>query len=49
MVTWEFINFRDLNEATPKDEYHLPIVEMLIDVVVGNEMLSLLDGYYEYN
>ncbi|XP_020224220.1 uncharacterized protein LOC109806258 [Cajanus cajan] len=29
------INFRDLNTATPKDEYPMPIAETMIDVAAG--------------
>nr|KYP65426.1 Transposon Ty3-I Gag-Pol polyprotein [Cajanus cajan] len=43
------IDFRDLNTATPKDEYPMPIAETMIDVVAGNEIMSLLDGYSGYN
>ena len=43
------IDFRDLNSATPKDEYPMPIADMLIDSAACNEMLSLLDGYSGYN
>ncbi|XP_057432109.1 uncharacterized protein LOC130724857 [Lotus japonicus] len=43
------IDFRDLNAATPKDEYHMPIAEMMVDSVAGHEYLSLLDGYSGYN
>ncbi|XP_016199434.1 uncharacterized protein LOC107640427 [Arachis ipaensis] len=43
------IDFRDLNNATPKDEYFMPIADMLIDFAVGNEILSFMDGYYRYN
>ncbi|XP_072087185.1 uncharacterized protein [Arachis hypogaea] len=39
------IDFRDLNNATPKDEYFMPIAEMLIDSTAGNEILSFMDGY----
>nr|KYP38436.1 Transposon Ty3-G Gag-Pol polyprotein [Cajanus cajan] len=42
------IDFRDLNAATPKDEYPMPIAKTMIDAVTGNEMLSLLDGYSGY-
>nr|KYP45852.1 Retrotransposable element Tf2 [Cajanus cajan] len=31
------------------DEYPMPIVETMIDVAVGNEIMSLLDGYSGYN
>ncbi|PNX93805.1 hypothetical protein L195_g016965 [Trifolium pratense] len=30
---------RDLNNATPKDEYHMPVAEMLIDSAAGFEYL----------
>nr|KYP37669.1 Retrovirus-related Pol polyprotein from transposon opus [Cajanus cajan] len=43
------IDFRDLNTATPKDEYPMPIIETMIDAVAGNEIMSLLDGYSGYN
>ena len=38
------IDFRDLNLATPKDEYPMPVAEMLVDSVAGFEYLSTLDG-----
>ena len=31
--------------ATPKDEYPMQIVDMLVDSTTGNEILSLLDDY----
>ncbi|KAK2382471.1 hypothetical protein QL285_070004 [Trifolium repens] len=43
------IDFRDLNNATPKDEYAMPVAEMLIDSAAGFEFLSMLDGYSGYN
>nr|KYP60924.1 Transposon Ty3-I Gag-Pol polyprotein [Cajanus cajan] len=43
------IDFRDLNAATPKDEYPMPIAETMIDAVASNEIMSLLDGYSGYN
>jgi hypothetical protein len=43
------IDFRDLNNATPKDEYHMPVAEMLIDAAAGFDYLSMLDGYSGYN
>jgi hypothetical protein len=38
------VDFRDLNKATPKDEYPMPVVEMLIDVAAGHKILSFMDG-----
>ena len=42
------IDFRDLNLANPKDEYHMPVAEMLVDLTAGFEYLSMLDGYSGY-
>jgi len=39
------IDFRVLNLATPKDEYPMPVAEMLVDSAAGFEYLSMLDGY----
>ena len=43
------INFRDLNAATPKDEYPMPVAEMLVDSAAGFEYMSMLDGYSRYS
>jgi hypothetical protein len=43
------IDFRDLNLATPKDEYPMPVAEMLVDSAARFEYLSMLDGYSGYN
>ena len=43
------IEFRDLNQATPKDEYSMPVAEMLVDSAAGFEYLSMMDGYSGYN
>ena len=43
------IDFRDLNRATPKDEYLMPIAEMLINDASGHKVISFLDGNVGYN
>ncbi|XP_075496384.1 uncharacterized protein LOC142533477 [Primulina tabacum] len=43
------IDFRDLNCATPKDVYVMPIPDMLIDSVARHELLSFMDGFSGYN
>jgi len=43
------IDFRDLNLATPKDEYPMLVAEMLVDSAAGFEYLSMFDGYSGYN
>ena len=43
------VGFRDLNVATPKDMYVMPIIEMLVDSTDNNELLSFIDGFSSYN
>jgi hypothetical protein len=43
------IDFRNLNRATPKDEYAMPIVDMLINDALGYKVISFLDGNTGYN
>ena len=43
------IDFRDLNKATPKDEYTMPIADMLINEASGHRVISFLDGNAGYN
>jgi hypothetical protein len=38
------MDFRNLNRATPKDEYPMPVAETLINATAGNKILSLMDG-----
>jgi hypothetical protein len=38
------VDFRDLNRATPKDEYPMPVAETLINAAAGNKILSFMDG-----
>ena len=43
------IDFRDLNRATLKDEYPMPIADMLINDALGHQVISFLDGNTSYN
>jgi hypothetical protein len=40
----ECIEFRNLNKATLKDEYPMPIADMLINNASGHRVFGLLDG-----
>lgn len=42
-------DFRNLNLASPKDEYHKPIAEVLIDSLVGFKYKTFVDGNAGYN
>jgi hypothetical protein len=43
------INFRNLNRATTKDEYPMPVDDILINNASGNRVNSFLDGNVGYN
>ena len=43
------IDFKDLNNATSKDEYHMPITNIFVDLALGNEILRFIDGYSSYH
>lgn len=43
------IDFRDLNLASPKDEYQMPMADLLIDTAALFEVFSFLDGHSGYN
>jgi hypothetical protein len=46
---WVCVDFRDLNRATPKDEYPMPVAEILINAAAGHKILSFMDGNAGYN
>jgi hypothetical protein len=43
------IDFRNLNKATTKDNYPMPIVDMLINNASGHRVIIFLDGNVGYN
>jgi hypothetical protein len=43
------VDFRNLNQATPKDEYSMPVGDLLIDSASGNKVISFLDDNMGYN
>jgi hypothetical protein len=43
------IDFRNLNRATPKDEYPMPIVDMLVNNSSSHKVISFPDGNAKYN
>ncbi|XP_062103347.1 uncharacterized protein LOC133814399 [Humulus lupulus] len=43
------VDYRDLNRACPKDEFPLPITELLVDATTGFDALSFMDGFSGYN
>ncbi|XP_070046401.1 uncharacterized protein [Nicotiana tomentosiformis] len=43
------VDFRDLNNACPKDKFPLPILELMIDATTGYEAMSFMDSSSGYN
>ncbi|KAL4022918.1 hypothetical protein IC575_016664 [Cucumis melo] len=43
------VDFRVLNKSYPKDDFSLPIIEIMVDATTGHEALSIIDGSSEYN
>ena len=43
------IDFRDLNTVCPKDDFPLPITDVIIDNTCGFERMSFMDGFSGYN
>ncbi|WKA00388.1 hypothetical protein VitviT2T_018743 [Vitis vinifera] len=43
------VDFRDLNKASPKDDFPLPHIDMLVDNTASHSMLSFMDGFFGYS
>ena len=43
------IDYRDLNTAYSKDEFSLPIIDVMIDNTCGFKRMSFMDGFSGYN
>ncbi|RVW79295.1 hypothetical protein CK203_054825 [Vitis vinifera] len=43
------VDYRDLNKASPKDDFPPPHIDMLVDSTAGHSMLSFMDGFSRYN
>ena len=43
------VDFINLNKACPKDSYPLPRVDVLVDFMARNQLLSFMDAFSGYN
>jgi hypothetical protein len=43
------IDFHNINKPTPKDEYPMPIADMLINNASGHRVIRFLNGNADYN
>ena len=44
-----YVDFMDLNRASPKDSYPLPRIDTLVDSTVRDQLLSFMDAFSRYN
>jgi hypothetical protein len=43
------VDYRDLNKASPKDDFSLPHIDILVDNATRNATYSFMDGFSGYN
>ena len=43
------VDYRDLNRASPKDNFPLPHIDTLIDNTAKHSLVSFMDGFLGYN
>jgi hypothetical protein len=43
------VDYRDLNAASPKDDFPLPHIDVLVDQAAMHAVYSFMDGYSGYN
>ena len=44
-----YVDYTDLNEACPKDNFPLPLIDQIVDVSIRHGMLSFLDAFSGYH
>lgn len=48
-MTKVLVEYRDVNQACPKDNYPTTFINQIIDACAGCEIFSLMDGFSSYN
>ena len=43
------VDYRDLNKASPKDNFPLPHIDVLVDNATKNATYSFMDGFFSYS
>lgn len=43
------VDYRDLNRESPKDDIHLPHIDVLVDNIAQYSVFSFMDGFSDYN
>ena len=43
------VDFRNLNKACPKDDFPLPLIEIMVDAAIRHKALSFMGGFFGNN
>ena len=43
------VDYRDLKKASPKDDFSLPHIDVLVDNTTQASVFSFMDGFPDYN
>lgn len=43
------VDYKDLNKASPKDDFRLPHIDTLVDSTARFAVFSFMDGFSSYN
>lgn len=43
------VDYRNLNRPSPKDNFSLPHIGILVDNITGYSTFSFMDGFFGYN
>ena len=43
------VDYKDLNRESPKDDFHLPHIDVLVDNTAQHKVFSFMDGFSGYN
>ena len=43
------MDYRDLNRASPKEDFPLPYIDILVDNTAQHKVFSFMDGFSGYN
>jgi hypothetical protein len=43
------VDIRDLNKVSPKDDFPLPHIDILVDNATKSSIYSFMDGFSRYN
>ena len=44
-----YVDFTNMNKAYPKDSFHLPRIDQLMDSTAGHKLLTFMDAFSGYN